>query len=241
MSGFKRLAGMALTLLAARTATASTPAVLRPLDLLADARYVGRTVEVEIVEPISGPVTAEQLARLEYGQLEVRIPEGSAGTLALVPATWTPTDPQRFHAKFDRVLIPPLRARGTLLRDPEMSDTQRPYYVLRVASVEPLKLPEPEALPELARVAADPAHWDRRPVIYEGTLRSGFEISTLDGAIWLELAPDAAIPDRPRAAAGERRVRATGVLFAHPGARYGHLGSCAYLLLATHLEELPPK
>jgi hypothetical protein len=232
----------ALLVLGASAVAGAEPTHLRPLDVLADSTLVGKNVEVDVVEPLAGPTTAEQLARSEYGQLEVRIPEGGAGELALVPASWTPDDANRFRRKFDRLLIAPLRVRGTLLRDAPMSDaSHHPYLVLRVASAEPLDLGPSEPFTDISRVAAEPARWDRRSIRYEGDLRSGFELSTLDGKIWLELAPGATVLHAPSATTGAHRVRASGVLFARPGARYGHLGSCAYLLLAHRLEYIPTR
>ena len=57
---------------------------LRPSDLIEkpDA-YLNKAVDLEIVEPLYGPSSPEALARVEYGQVEVRMPEGMSGTLSL--------------------------------------------------------------------------------------------------------------------------------------------------------------
>ncbi len=39
-----------------------------------------------IVEPLSGPATPEQLAKAEYGQVRVEVPDNLGKDLALVPA-----------------------------------------------------------------------------------------------------------------------------------------------------------
>ena len=66
--------------------------------------YLNQTVDVEILEPLYGPSRPEDLVRAEYGQVEVRIPEGMSGTLSLVPAAFKETDPNRYRNKFDRVI-----------------------------------------------------------------------------------------------------------------------------------------
>ena len=50
--------------------------------------YLNQTVDVEILEPLYGPSRPEDLARAEYGQVEVRFPEGMSETLSLVPAAF---------------------------------------------------------------------------------------------------------------------------------------------------------
>jgi hypothetical protein len=226
----------------ARAASGAAPgtAPLRPADLLATpAQYVGHTVELLIVEPTSGATNATELARAEYGQIEVRVPEMPPGTLVLVPPAWQAGDAARYRRKFDRVLVSPLRVRGEVLADEEMSrEMHRPYLVVRVAAAEPLPEPLPAVVPSLADLAARSAHWDRRYVVYQGTYRSGFEVSSLDGDIWLEIAPGATVLGDLGGAAhgGGLRVRATGYLFAKAGAHYGHLGAYHSELLATQLE-----
>jgi hypothetical protein len=232
------------------TALVCAPAVpggssaLRPLDLLEHPdRYLNQRVEVEIVESLGGPTTPAALAGAEYGQVEVRIPDGGTATLSLVPAGFDPADANRYRRKFDRVLKSPLRVRGELLRDAEMSAAnRRPAYVIRVASIEALDLGSPVRVPSLAALAADPARWDRRLIVYEGGYRSGFEISSLDGEIWLETGSETEVIGGSRVGPGgigSRRVRVTGVLFAKAGAHYGHMGGSKYQLTASKLEYLP--
>ena len=69
-----------------------------------------------------------QLARLEYGQVEIRIPEGLNGRLSLVPQAFRMNDPNRYRQKFDRVIESPVRVRGEFLSDDEMSKAQRRPY-----------------------------------------------------------------------------------------------------------------
>jgi len=218
------------------------PGPLRPADLLEHAgRYLHRTVEVEIVEPLGGPATAEALARSEYGQVEIRIPEGTGGNLFLVPSTFRLEAPARYHRKFDRVIQSPVRVRGELLRDEELSKAyRRPAYVIRVATFATLPMGSPQKVSSLKEIQADPARWDRKLITYEGVYKNGFEISALDRDIWLEIAPGAAVEGRPAGRSGisSNHVRVTGILFAKPGASYGHLGEYRFELLASKIEYL---
>lgn len=69
------------------------PSAVRPGALLAQAdRFVGHTIVVDIVEPLRGPATAEQLERVEYGQVRVANLDFGGAELSLVPAAfrlWT--------------------------------------------------------------------------------------------------------------------------------------------------------
>jgi hypothetical protein len=232
-----------ITVLLVAPALCAAEETLRPLDLIEHAeRYLRRTVAMDIVEPLRGPTTKESLSRAQYGQVEVAIPEGSAGSLALVPANFHPNDPARYRGKFDRVLTSPLRVRGELLRDDEMSRDKRAAYVFRVATSETLTLEPPLAVRSVAEIAADPKRFDRRQIEYEGMYRHGFEISALDKEIWLATDVATTYVGRPAGGgtpAAPRRVRVTGILFAHPGAHYGHLGGHRYQLQAIRLEYLP--
>lgn len=54
---------------------------LRPSELIENANaFLNQPVEVEILEPLYGPSSPQDLVRAEYGQVEVRIPEGMSGT-----------------------------------------------------------------------------------------------------------------------------------------------------------------
>jgi hypothetical protein len=122
-----------------------TKNTLRPAELIESAdSYLNRSVEVEIVEPLYGPSSAEQLARVEYGQVEVRIPEGASGRLSLVPKAFNVTDPNRYRQKFDRVIEAPVKVRGEFLKDDEMSKAERrPVFVVRVSSIDAANLGKP--------------------------------------------------------------------------------------------------
>ena len=215
---------------------------LRPSELIEEAStYLNHSVEVEILEPLYGPANAEQLARVEYGQVEVRIPEGSSGRLSLVPEAFKVSDANRYRQKFDRLIDSPVRVRGEFLKDEEMSQAEhRPVFVIRVSSIEPVALGQPEKVRSLRDIESDPARWDRKPIIYEGVYQTGFEVSSLDGAIWLETARNATIIKLTDSTGGARanRVRVTGILFSKPGARYGHLGGSKFQLIASKLEHL---
>lgn len=225
---------------ASAAAFAQTP--LRPGDLLANPQsYLNRNVEIDIVEPLSGPRTPEALARVEYGQLRVELPDGFGIELALVPPGFQANDPNRYKRKFDRVIVPPVRVRGEFLSDDDLAkQTKRPAYVIRVASIEPLPLAPAEPV-NLAQLKADGPRWDRKRVIYEGVYRSAFEVSTLDDAIWFGIAQNAVIVGK---SSGENkgsranRVRVTGMLFAKLKAHYGHLGSYRFELIADKVEYL---
>ena len=213
---------------------------MRPSELIENANnYLNQTVELEIVEPLYGPSKPEDLARVEYGQVQVRIPEGGNGTLSLVPQAFKATDPNRYRNKFDHVIESPLRVKGELLKDDEMSKaTHAPAYVIRVLSMEPLVMGPPQKVASLDVIKANPAQWDRKQIEYEGTYQTGFEVSSLDGDIWLETAPNTKIVKSGNVGANANRVRVTGILFARPGARYGHLGGYKFQLTASKIEYL---
>src|SRR5262245_47555837 len=159
---------------------------LRPSDLIENANnYLNQTFDLEIVEPLYGPSKQEDLVRAEYGQVEVRIPEGMSGTLSLVPAAFKATDPNRYRNKFDRVIESPVRVKGELLKDDEMSKATRPVYVVRVLSMEPIALGPPHKIASLDVIRADPAQWDRKQIEYEGVYQTRFEVSALDD-MWLD-------------------------------------------------------
>ncbi|HET6978983.1 MAG TPA: hypothetical protein VFI24_21805 [Pyrinomonadaceae bacterium] len=212
---------------------------LRPAELIENANtYLNQSVDLEIVEPLYGPSKPEDLARAEYGQVEVRIPEGMGGTLSLVPATFKATDPNRYRNKFDRVIESPVRVKGELLSDDEMSkSTRRPCYVVRVISMEPLVTEPPQKLASLDAVKNDPAQWDRKQVLYEGIYQTEFEVSSLDG-MWLEITANTKIIKSGSVGRQANRVRVTGILFARPGAHYGHLGGYKFQLTASKIEYL---
>ena len=91
---------------------------LRPSELIENANaYLNHTVDIEILEPLAGPRKPDELVRSEYGQVEVRMPEGMSGTLSLVPAAFKATDPNRYRNKFDRVIESPVRVKGQMLSD----------------------------------------------------------------------------------------------------------------------------
>ena len=212
---------------------------MRPSELIANANtYLNQTVDIEILEPLYGPFNAEALVKAQYGQVEVRIPEGMSGTLSLVPAAFKATDPNRYRNKFDRVIESPVRVKGELLSDEEMSKaTRRPVYVVRVLSMEPIVLGPPHKIASLNDLKSDPAQWDRKQIVYEGIYQTGFEVSALD-EIWLETAPNTQIIKQGSVGSKANRVRVTGILFARPGAHYGHLGGYKFQLTASKIEYL---
>jgi len=212
---------------------------LRPSELIENAdRYLNQTVDLEILEPLYGPSRPEDLARAEYGQVEVRVPEGTGGTLSLVPAAFKATDPNRYRNKFDRVIESPVSVKGELLSDDEMSKaTHRPTYVVRVLSMKPIVMGPPQRIASLDVIKTDPAQWDRKQILYEGIYQTGFEVSVLD-EMWLETAPGTQIIKSGTVGSQANRVRVTGILFARPGAHYGHLGGYRFQLTASKIEYL---
>ena len=212
---------------------------LRPSELIENAdRYLNQTVDLEILEPLYGPSRPEDLARAEYGQVEVRVPEGTGGTLSLVPAAFKATDPNRYRNKFDRVIESPVSVKGELLSDDEMSKaTHRPAYVVRVLSMKPIVMGPPHRIASLDVIKTDPAQWDRKQILYEGIYQTGFEVSVLD-EMWLDTAPGTQIIKSGTVGSQANRVRVTGILFARPGAHYGHLGGYRFQLTASKIEYL---
>jgi hypothetical protein len=195
-----------------------------------------------IVEPLSGPPTLEALAKADYGQVRVEVPDNQGKDFALVPAGFRQGDPNRYKLKFDRVIEGPIRVHGIFESDEDLATSLRhPAYVLRVASIAPLEREAPARLGSTAEIDARRDTWDRRLVVYEGVwTTAGFEVSMLDDSIWLSPARGVtevgASPARQGRSKG--RVRVTGILFAKPGAGYGHLGSGRYQLLASRIEHL---
>jgi hypothetical protein len=212
---------------------------LRPWDLIDNAdAYLNQTVDVEILEPLYGPSKPEDLARTEYGQVEVRFPEGMSGSLSLVPAAYKANDPKRYRNKFDRVIESPVRVKGELLRDDEMSSsTHRPDYVIRVLSMEPIVLGPAHKVASMNDIKNDPAQWDRKQIVYEGIYATGFEVSALD-EMWLDTTLKTEIVKSGSMGSHANRVRVTGILFARPGAHYGHLGGYKFQLTASKIEYL---
>lgn len=229
----------------ASAADKASKSPLRPTDLIEKpGHYLNRSVEVDIVEPLDGPVTPEALASLEYGQVRVRVPDAKVpGEISLVPEAFHPQDPNRYRRKFDRVIEGPIRVRGEFLRDEEMTKAlhNRPVYVIRASSIEPLALEPPKRVSSLAELESNRAFWNRKQIVYEGVYESRFEVSALDKAIWLSSEYRAKIVGEPASTPGEKRihrVRVTGILFAAPNARYGHLGGYGLELLASKIEYL---
>lgn len=217
--------------------------VLRPGDLVAKPEaYVGRTVELEIVEPLGGPTSPAALASVEYGQVRVLIPDAIGVDFSLVPAGFQMADPNRYRRKFDRVLTGPLKVRGEVLLDAELErELRRKFIVLRVASLEPIDLGAPLSVASMSDLKSRAKSLDRKRIVYEGTYRTGFEVSSLDGEIWVAFDPKLEIvgsaPKEIRTGTNSR-VRVIGVLFAKEGARYGHLGAYSFQIQVTKLEHL---
>lgn len=229
---------LGLMILSCRLPAQTKKKPLRPADLLENANaYLNQNIDLEIVEPLYGPAKPEDLLKTEYGQVEVRIPEGASATVSLVPASFNATDPNRYRNKFDRVIASPVRVKGEFLGDDEMSKaTNRPVYVVRVLSLEPIVMEPPHKI-SLAMIKADPAEWDRKQVVYEGTYETRFEVSSLDD-IWVDMRPDTQIIKPEKVDSQKNRVRVTGILFARPGGHYGHLGGYKFQLTASKIEYL---
>ena len=233
---------LALLLLSCGLPAQSQKKQLRPTELIDNASaFLNQSIDVEILEPLYGPSTPAELARVEYGQVEVRIPEEMSGRVSLVPEAFTVNDANRYRHKFDRIVESPIRVLGEFLKDDEMSGAEhRPVFVIRVSSFEPIDLGPPEKVTSLNEIKADPARWDRRQIVYEGIYQNRFEVSALD-EIWLEPSRKAMIIGQPSDTTPSmqaNRVRVTGILFSHPGAHYGHLGGYKFQILASKVEYL---
>jgi hypothetical protein len=212
-------------------------APLRLIDVCdAPEHYIDRVLDVDVVEPMW---SSEPNARNEHW---VEIPELGSQTFALV------IDGPAF--------APPFRARGEFMRRGDRptwffraGGREAPWqsYVLHVTSIAPLPEEPLLVLTSEAELFGNAAHFDRRRVVYEGAWVTGFETSSLDRHIWLSFDHGTKIvgtlpPRRDRNDPGLRwttqRVRATGLLFAHPGALYGHMGGYQAELHASKLEML---
>jgi hypothetical protein len=219
---------------------AAEPARIRSIDLLdAPKRFVNQPLDVEIVEPISG------YADPSYGQLCVEIPEAGSCALALVTAAFKPNDPDRYKHRFDLKITAPVRVRGELLSDDDLTrQTHQPAYVIRVSSVEAIPPQPPERVASVTELLEHREHFDRRNIVIEGIWETGFEKSTFDEQVWLGSERGTEIVGVSSSATGrgiaQNRVRVTGLLFARPNARYGHLGSAKMELRASKIEYLGP-
>ena len=205
----ERAATLAILCVCAAWADESaTRSRLGPGDVIESAdSHLGRTVVVDVVEPLSGPSSPEALARLEYGQVRINVPDARGGELSLVPEVFRLADPDRYKKKFDRVLVSPLRLRGELLEDSELSRPGRRALVLRVLAIEPLELPPPIRVAAVEEILADRERFDRAVVEIEGDYESRFEVSRLAGKIWLSSYPDAEIVNPPATRQSRHRVR----------------------------------
>lgn len=235
-----RLVTLAAAVLCAAGASAEeVRAPLRPGELLAQAeRWAGSVVEIEIVERLAGPPTLERLAKAEYGQVRVELPEGASSEISLVPPAFRLEDPARYRQRFDRVLVAPLRVRGELLEDRELRRGAHRSYVIRVERAEVLPSAPPIRVGSVAELRADRTRFDRATIQIEGSYVSAFEKSALENEIWLSQAAGARIVGEPRRDGKAQQVRVVGVLFAAPGAHYGHLGGYAFELSAREIEYL---
>jgi hypothetical protein len=203
---------------------------VRPGDLLAQpARFVGRRVRVDIVEPLEGgPEAPEQIASSEFGYYRVAVPDSGGGRLSLVAPAFRLQDAARYHAKFDRVLAPPLRVEGDFLDDTDNASSPDAdhAYVLRVTRAEPLDLGAPVRITSVEALGTE-GRYDRALVEIAGDVRRGFEVSAIEGKIWVSSAAyrDHAL-GRPSSPGSH-----VGILYARKGARFGHLGAYSYELI----------
>ncbi len=217
---------------------------LKPADLIAAPNnYLNRTVEVEIIDPLSGPPTPEALARAEYGKVAVEMPDARFVDLSLVPPAFRLEDPNRYKKKFDRVIQGPIRVKGEFLSDEEISKSlHRPVFLIRVASWEPLAPEAPVTVRSLSEIKADPARWDHKRIVYEGVYENRFEVSALDKEIWLSFGRNVELLGKPAGPEGmgvrRDKVRVTGVLYSKPGLHFGHLGGYPYEIVASKVEYL---
>lgn len=219
-------------------AQSAPDAVALNLLLATPDRYLNRPLDILIVEPLEGPATAKALAAIEYGQVRIRVPDDGSQDVALVPAAFRMSDPNRYKAKFDRPLESPIKVRGELLADNEMeTGTRRKHYVIRVASYEYLPPATPKPLKSIAELDAAAATWDRQRIVYEGTYETAFEVSALDKRIWLESSRTTEMVNAPSQRLGRHAVRVTGYIYTKRGG-YGHLGGYAYELVADRIEFL---
>ena len=115
--------------------------------------------------------------------------------------------------------------------------TLRPVYVVRVLSMEPIVMGPPHKIASLDVIKTDPAQWDRKQILYEGIYQTGFEVSVFDEK-WLEYYDWRECIKSSSVGTKANRVRVTGIIFARPGAHYGHLGGYRFQLTASKIEYL---
>ena len=97
----------------------------------------------------------------------------------------------------------------------------------------------------LSQIESDKSAFDGLKVEYVGTYESGFEVSTLDGKIWLQSTKDTNwVPDHNafswvNAGHYRARVKVFGTLMTKEiASAYGHLGGYSYQIVADKVELL---
>lgn len=193
---------------------------MRGPELFDHPEWIGQEVVIDVYEPLR---TSAQTSAAGPGELSVGLESG--GRLKLVPGELDPLGPLR----------PPLRVSGVLGR-------ARHGLQIAVSEVSELDMPEPEKVASAAGLTAEPARWQGRYVVVEGTWVVGFEASYLDRETWVSLYPDATIRCKPLKLPEYKptRVRLTGFVYTE-GGHFGHLGLAKAEIVATELVYLDPR
>jgi hypothetical protein len=194
------------------------------VDAIADdpRAYIGRDLEVDIMEPIQGPTTNDERLhdydrhyRVELRESQEGEKEGSDTEIRLVPAGYRVDDPKRRELMFDTVMTAPLRVRGRLVDESE--DHSHPVVAIVVTQWWPLDLGAPIRVTSPAAVGP----WlDRKLIELHGKYIQGFESSAV-GPVWVYPVPAYLEASVPAASSPDVLV---GVLFAKAGPRYGKRG-----------------
>jgi hypothetical protein len=205
------------------------PAIPWPEDLIGHDELIGKTVTVDVFEPL---LDAEHSS----------IAHGDGYTISV-----TDVGPKRFGlvsgaVKLPKKLRPPVRVEGTLENAPN-------GLQIAVSKLTALPWPTPERIKRAADIFADRKHFSRRYVELEDDYLVGFEASYLgplapnQPPVWLEELGEVDVhceptwPTEPFSEATRHRVRVAG--FAFTKGSYGHLSASEGLIVATRITYLP--
>jgi hypothetical protein len=213
--------------------------------------YNGRSIEI-IDYLDTGPLPLPDGTKKYSEYIKILSPDYVRG-LDLVYPPFTTDDPNRYarvaplYRGEQRVSI-----KGKFVID-LMKTLTRPIendvIVVDNFDILPFPAPEKEVITKevFSRMIADGtiASLNRKRIIYEGEFGSGFEVALLDKLIWVNFIESeggnavSAFEQFMRTHSTTKqedgqiksRIQATGILYATPGQRYGHLGRAAYQMM----------
>lgn len=242
-----------------KTMTNEKYALITLGDLSANRQaYNGRSIEIRDYMD-TGPLPSPDGTKKYTEYMKILSPDYVRG-LDLVSPPFTPDDPNRYarvaplYRGEQRVSV-----KGKFIIDLMKTPTrpiENDVIVVDQLDILPFPAPEKEVITKetFSRMIADGtiASLNRKRIIYEGEFGSGFEVALLDKLIWVNFIESeggnavSAFEQFMRTHSTMRQedgqiksqIRATGVLYATPGQRYGHLGRTQYQLMVDTVEFL---